>query len=55
MKFNRYIFDLYLESFGGQESQQIWSEFLEWESWERVEFMTVSAQTFMKSKLDICI
>ena len=38
MKFNRYIFDLYLQSTEGKESLHIWTEFLDWANWETLDF-----------------
>ena len=38
MKFNRYVFDLYLQSAEGKESLQIWTEFLDWRNWETLDF-----------------
>ncbi len=34
MHFNRYIFDLYLQSPKGKESLKIWSDFLDWQNFQ---------------------
>jgi hypothetical protein len=44
MQFNRYIFDLYLLSPEGKESLKIWTEFLDWEKWEDLDFESLSKQ-----------
>jgi|688.fasta_scaffold14359_6 hypothetical protein len=38
MHFNRYIFDLYLQASEGKESLKIWTEFLDWEKWDNLDF-----------------
>jgi hypothetical protein len=38
MQFNRYIFDLYLQSSEGKENLKIWKEFLDWKNWNRLDF-----------------
>ena len=38
MQFNRYIFDLYLLNPEGQESLKIWTDFLDWEKWDDLNF-----------------
>jgi hypothetical protein len=38
MQFNRYILDLYLQSPEGKQSLKIWTEVLNWEKWNGLDF-----------------
>lgn len=38
MQFNRYIFDLYLQSSEGKENLKLWSDFLDWQNWEKLDY-----------------
>ncbi|MEI6729435.1 MAG: hypothetical protein WCK98_07395 [bacterium] len=55
MKFNRYIFDLYLESNSGKKSLNIWGTFLDWENWDSIdlELLVEQINTTLYSKEDV--
>lgn len=44
MKFNRYIFDLYLQSVDGRKGIKIWTEFLDWQKWSNLDYKILVKQ-----------
>jgi hypothetical protein len=44
MQFNRYVFDLYLQSTEGKESLEIWTDFLDWQNWKTLNYELLTKQ-----------
>lgn len=52
MHFNQYILDLYLQSPEGKQSQQIWTDFLDWQKWDGLDYEILLKQINSSLYLD---